>query len=322
MSPLYHILWVWARAGMCLYTARVSFHGREGVRTGAPTILACSHPNSFLDAVMMGVFHHRPVHFLARGDAFRKPRAARLLRSMGAIPIHRLSEGREHLHLNDETFRECISILKKGGAVLIFSEGLSEHGPGVRPLRKGTARLAWMAWHEDGLRDLVVQPVGFCYSSYAALPKRVAISYGQPMLAQDGPEAESPAHFYTAFNEVLHGRLAESVARSAAAQNRKSKAPWRWLLLPPAAIGFLLHFLYYAAATSFVRRKTRDTVFYDSVLFGVLLLTYPVYVVLFTVVAAAVSASAWGWVGIFILPATAWALKSWRAYAVGEKTAA
>ena len=310
MSPLHHILRGWARAAMVLYTSRVAIHGRENALLHSPTILACNHPNSFLDAVMMGVFHHRPVHFLARGDAFRKPRAARILRSLGAIPIHRLSEGREHLHLNDDTFRECISILKEGGTVLIFSEGLSEHRPGVRPLRKGTARLAWMAWHEEGLRNVVVQPVGFCYHSYTALPKRVDISYGQTMTATDGPAAESPAHFYTAFNDVLHARLMESVERSTVAQRKNKAVPWQWPLLPLAAVGFVLHGWYYAALKRLVRRRTKGTVFYDSVLFGLLLLTYPLFVLLFSImVVVVVSGSAWGWLALGVLPVSAWAMK-------------
>lgn len=308
MSLLYRLLREWARIGLCFYTARV--HIKRGTETTAPrpTILACNHPNSFLDAILLGVFHQRPVHFLARGDAFRKPWAAKILRSIGAIPIHRLSEGREHLHLNDEAFRECLAILKKGGTVLIFSEGLSEHGTGVRPLRKGTARLVWMAWQEGGMMDVVVQPVGLRYNSFSALPKQVCIGYAKPMRATDEWPVGNPAHFYAAFNEVLHSRLAECVS-APLGERRSSRANKRWFLLPLSAAGMLLQGPYYAACRSFVRWKTEGTVFYDSVLFGVLLLTYPVFVLLLTVAVVLITREPWAWMLLVGLPVTAWAMK-------------
>lgn len=318
MSVAYRILRGWARLGMSLYTTSVKLEGAPGKASSAPTILACNHPNSFLDAVMMGVFHPRPVYFLARGDAFRKPRAARILRSIGAIPIHRLSEGREHLHLNDATFEECLAILRSGGTVLIFSEGLSQHGTGVRPLGKGTARLAWMAWSEEGLANTVVLPVGLRYSSFTHAPKCVGICYGAPMLRQDGGlPMDSAAHFYGAFNDRLHSRLLESVSKG---EHLISQSPrqWRRLLLPLATVGWIVHAPYYLPVKRFVKRKTLDTVFYDSVLFGLLLLTYPLYVVVLTVAAVLLSGSAFGWTVLILLPLSAWATKEWKGAARAE----
>src|SRR5690606_5629210 len=90
-----------------------------------PLILACSHPNSFFDALVMGAYHPRQLHFLARGDAFKHPRAAKALRLLNMIPIYRLSEGKENLDNNKHTFEQCMKVLKHKGAILIFSEGIS-----------------------------------------------------------------------------------------------------------------------------------------------------------------------------------------------------
>ena len=312
MSMLYTALRGWARLGLWIFTDRVTIERDPGADSSGPAILACNHPNSFLDAILMGVFHPRPLHFLARGDAFRKPWAARILRSIGAIPIHRLSEGREHLYLNDETFRECLTILRGGGTVLIFSEGLSQHGDGVRPLRKGTARLAWMAWHEEGLREVAVQPVRFRYQSFTSAPKRVAIRYAAPIGATDIPTTDSPSHFYLDFNQELQARLS-TVPSGAALRNARQRVAWLWLLAPFAVVGVVSQGWYYLLVKRLAQRKTRGTVFYDSVLFGLLLLTYPLLVLLVAGAAAVLWKGTAGIAALLVLPFTAWALKSWVA---------
>jgi len=312
MNVLYTALRGWARLGLWLFTDRVTIERARGKDCSGPAILACNHPNSFLDAILMGVFHPRPLHFLARGDAFRKPWAARILRSMGAIPIHRLSEGREHLHLNDETFRECLTILRGGGTVLIFSEGLSEHGEGVRPLRKGTARLAWMAWHEEGLSEVAVQPVRLWYHSFVRAPKRVTIRYAEPMKSGDIPTTDSPSHFYLDFNQELYRRLTTFLPDTSPHDIRQ-RAAWLWLLAPFAAAGVVSQGWFYWLIKRLAERKTRDTVFYDSVLFGLLLLTYPLFIFLMVGVATVCWSYAAGIAALFALPFTAWAAKSWVA---------
>ncbi len=55
--------------------------------------MACNHPNSFLDAIIIGAHFKRPVHFLARGDVFKHPLSKAILIRLKVIPIYRLSEG-------------------------------------------------------------------------------------------------------------------------------------------------------------------------------------------------------------------------------------
>ena len=45
----------------------------------------------------------------------------------------------------------------------------------------------------------------------------------------------------------------------------------------PAAAGFLLNAALFYSLKMFVKRKTKGTVFYDSVLFGSLMIAYPLY---------------------------------------------
>lgn len=124
---LYTFVKCLVRSGLLLYCRKIVFTNRSLLKEKGPLLLACNHPNSFFDAVLLGAFFKQPVHFLARGDAFKDPLASKILKALKLIPIYRLREGKEYLALNDATFERCTEILKEGGIVLIFSEGLCEN---------------------------------------------------------------------------------------------------------------------------------------------------------------------------------------------------
>lgn len=310
MNALYPVIRLWARAGLWLFTERISVRNQSEAAPAAPAILACTHPNSFLDAVIMGVIYPRPVYFLARGDAFAHPLAARLLRAVGALPIYRLREGREHLHRNDQTFQECLDIFRKGGTILIFPEGLSEQGTEVKPLKKGAARLARLAWQDGGLEHVTVQPAALRYHSFTRAPKRIAVGYGHHIGIADIPAESGEAHFYQAFNAALHQRLSATVPdeRDTARRTRSM----RWLLLPLALTGWLLQGWFYLLIKRLVRRKTAGTVFYDSVLFSLLLFSYPLLVLLLATIATGIGGLTAGLIMVAALPVTAWAMKAFK----------
>jgi 1-acyl-sn-glycerol-3-phosphate acyltransferase len=141
--------------------------------------LAVNHPNSFFDAIVVGVFFKQPVYFLARGDAFKNKWARLILTSLKCIPVYRIREGKEFLHLNESSFEKCREIFKKGGIVLIFSEGLCLNEWNIRALKKGTARLALSSWEMPEIGpDLKILPVGVNYSSFRKGPKKIWIRFG------------------------------------------------------------------------------------------------------------------------------------------------
>lgn len=128
----------------------LSFHFKEiksfnvqAIPKNGPLLIAASHPNSFLDAILIATTLKRPLHFLARSDVFKQKWSNFILRKLNLIPIYRLREGRENLHKNEETFEECYQILKNNGAILIFAEGISVGDKLLRPLKKGLARIAF-----------------------------------------------------------------------------------------------------------------------------------------------------------------------------------
>src|ERR687883_270594 len=63
---------------------------------------------------------------------------------------------------NVEAFRAVVGALRRGGAVLVFPEGISHDRPELAPLKTGVARLALDA-HAEGVRELVIVPIGIIF---------------------------------------------------------------------------------------------------------------------------------------------------------------
>lgn len=197
-----------------VFFRKVYLSGASQIPAGQPVILACNHPNSFLDAVLLAVLLPRPLHFLARSDVFDTPVKRWLLSRLHLMPIYRLEEGASHLHRNEETFDRCYEILKNNGMVLIFSEGICVLEKRLRPLRKGTARLAFGAEanHQFNLH-LQVVPVGLNYTYPSRFRQEVMIGVGAPVAVGKWQHRylTQPGKAIREFNEVLRRELEKQI---------------------------------------------------------------------------------------------------------------
>ncbi len=310
---MYSFVKIWVRLALHFYCSKIVINTKHQYIGDAPLILASTHPNSFFDAMILGATHPRTFYFLARGDAFTKKWAIPFLRSLNMRPIYRLSEGKENLDKNRQTFDQSVEILKEKGALIIFSEGICVNEWKLRPLKKGTARIAWMCWEEENQKDLIVQPVGMNYHSFEGVPKRICIEYG-PAISSDDVSRDNPANFYNEFNDLLTERLeplcfAEDDVRL---KKNPGKILLKVLLALPALLGLLVHRVPYVFWRGFIKDKTKRTVFYDSVLFASLLILYPIIVLLVTIITVVITSNVlWGLL-FFILPFTAWSYKQYK----------
>lgn len=187
---------------------KIEVSGLENLPPNCPVIFACNHPNSFLDSIVLTTSTHRPLYYTARGDFFKSKIAARLLRYINILPVFRKEEGIKYLNKNNETFSGCIEILKKNGAVIIFSEGVCENEWDLRPLRKGTARLAHKAWNETDIGDkLKIVPVAIHYSSWLKTRPRVYIEFLENIDRKYFSDITEEGLFNKKFNEILKNIL-------------------------------------------------------------------------------------------------------------------
>jgi 1-acyl-sn-glycerol-3-phosphate acyltransferase len=180
---LYYWLKLMMRMALAVYYRKRTFTGFEGVPAEGPVIFACNHPNSFLDAMIVGASIKRETHFLARSDVFNSPLKLWILSQFKLIPIYRLQEGAENLSKNQQTFERCHAIFRKGGAVLMFSEGLCIQEMRLRPLKKGTARIA-LEYSKDGA-PLTIIPTGLNYLKPTQFREDILVSMDTPFNAAD-----------------------------------------------------------------------------------------------------------------------------------------
>lgn len=202
---LYKILQFIIAQSLKVHYKNIKVFNAAALPEKGPLIIAPSHPNSFLDALVVAVNIKRPLYFLARSDVFRKKWAAFLLKKLQLIPIYRLSEGVENLHKNEETFEHCHEILANEGALLIFPEGVSKQEKKLQELKKGLARIAFSFVHDYPNKNLSIVPVGINYDKITAFNSHVLIGFGFPFTLDTWTKdyQEKPNLAYQAFNIYL-----------------------------------------------------------------------------------------------------------------------
>jgi len=300
-----------ARLAIKIFCRKIVINKPAMLNEKGPLLLACNHPNSFLDSVILNTLFEQPVWSLARGDVFKKPFYAKLLTALKILPVYRTSEGVENLSENYKTFDACIRIFKTNGIVTIYSEGKCINEWHLRPLKKGTARLAAKAWEEN--IPLAVLPVGLNYNSFRLFGKNVFINFGD-IINQDYFNQNEPDGLrHQSFNNKLQMQL-EKLVFEIPKIDKKQKQKLaidqpllkKLLLSIPALLGWLLHIPLYLPVKKLALSRTRGTDHFDSVLVAILLFTYPLYIIL-SITLAWILTNCW-WVIFFLLvaPFTAW----------------
>lgn len=193
--------------GLKLFFGGVKLIDTARIPKEGAIILAPNHQGAFMDAMLVGTYTGRPVHFLTRADIFKKGWVSSILKSLHMMPIYRIRDGIQSLSGNDEVFEACFQLLREGKAVLIFPEG--NHGPEyyLRPISKGSARLALDA--RDTLEPsipLYVVPVGINYFSHKWPFAKVKIKFGEAI------DTSSYRELYLEHKQKAYNKFKEDLA--------------------------------------------------------------------------------------------------------------
>ena len=310
---LYQFLKIWVRLAAKIFCRRIIINHPALLKIEGPVLLASNHPNSFLDAILLDILFEKPIWSLARGDVFKKPFYSKVLTMLKMLPVYRTSEGVENLEANYKTFDACKEIFRNKGIVLMFSEGKCINEWHLRPLMKGTARLAISSW-QDGLEVKVV-PVGINYSSFRRFGKNIFINFGNLITNDESNSKETDGRKNLAFNNRLQNELEQLVFKiNTTDKNQQEKQLAlragiirKVLLILPACLGFLFNAPLYLPIRYYTRTRTNISDHYDSVLITLLILLYPFYLLLVTFFLCLITCN---WEGLFVLPVfpfTAWA---------------
>ena len=307
---LYRILFFPARIAIHFYCRKIIVNNKEILAEAGPLLIASNHPNSFMDAVIVSTLFKSPVYSLARGDAFNRKIAAKLLKSCNMLPVYRKSEGAGNLRINYDTFNECEKLFKQNKIVLIFSEGGCINEWKLRPIRKGTARLALNAWQNN--IPLKVLPLGINYSSFKFFGKNVTLNFGKVISKNNLPASAIDGKRINEFNEKLNEQLKELVFEiqqddyETVASLFYSKQPVlkKILLFLPAIIGFIINAPLYFVLHLII--KDRATDHYDSIMMGLLFFLFPIYVFVITLIVFAFTKSLYSLLLLAFLPFAVW----------------
>jgi 1-acyl-sn-glycerol-3-phosphate acyltransferase len=259
---LIYILRLFIRGALWLFCIDIKIINKHLLNNKKPVLIIANHPNSFLDAIIIGSQYKKPINFLARGDVFNKKHHRFLLGLLKMIPIYRLRDGKQNLHLNEFAFNETVRLIKKGESVLIFIEGTCINDHTLQPFKKGAARIIEKLNEQKVYYQIHI--VGIAYNQLRGIGKEINLCINE--FKFDSSIISSQDKII--FNKQVYNILSTSIYKSKQQTNIK-KTPL-----------YFLHYFYYHLMKKITTKVTRGTVFFDSVLFSLLLFTYPLFLLL------------------------------------------
>lgn len=308
---LYSFVKIIARLALPIYCRDLAINRKELLKHKGPLLLAVNHPNSFLDAIILCTLFDGTVYSLARGDAFKNKTAGKILSLFKMFPVFRVSEGVENMEENYKTFDLCKNIFKQNGIVLIFSEGRCINEWHLRPLKKGTARLAISSWKDE--IDLKILPVAINYSSFKKFGKNIKLYFGDMITKEDIDYKDTHGNAIKQFNETLRSQLSEYVFEIKSTDKATlhktfyvdQPALKRILLFIPALIGLLVHAPVYYFLKWLGNYLIKEDGHGDSKLIALLFVCYPFFLFAISTLLYSYTQNWLSFLSLLILPFTA-----------------
>lgn len=206
---LYRALKILIQFGIKLFYKEVRVINAANLDHDGPIILIANHPNTLMDAWMLGLASKRPIFFMAKATFFNSSFKKWLLTRLNMIPVNRANDGKIKGVSNQDSFEACYQLLEKGGVLAIFPEGSSFQERKLRDLKSGAARIALeVERRNQGLLNVKVVPLGLFYSDPEKFRSQVQIEIGKPIdvkpyLNQENGVRQLTNHFKLALESVI-----------------------------------------------------------------------------------------------------------------------
>jgi len=175
-----------ARIALGINFKKIHLANLDKLPMDKPVLLVTNHPTAFIEPCIFGSYLDRPVHFMVRGDLFKKPLYAKLMNDIKMIPIFRRTDGYDNIKNNYGTFEYVYELLKDGQLIQILAEASTAQVKRLRPLKKGTARMAFGALEKYGKdQDIMLVPCGLNYTAADEYRSDVMAVFGDPIPIQE-----------------------------------------------------------------------------------------------------------------------------------------
>jgi glycerol-3-phosphate O-acyltransferase/dihydroxyacetone phosphate acyltransferase len=196
-----------------VFFRRIQLKKGSRIREKGPMFIAMNHPSAFMDPMTFSwtVFYPR-TRYMARGDAFKKGLARKILESMGVVPIYRMRDGGiENVRKNLDSFNIAYDLLDNDQKIMVFAEGVCVQERRLRPIQKGTAKMSFSFLERGGNENLKIIPAGLNYSTPARFRGDVFINVGEPIFVKDYYEAykQQPAQTIVKLTALIEEKMQE-----------------------------------------------------------------------------------------------------------------
>ncbi|HZJ01648.1 MAG TPA: 1-acyl-sn-glycerol-3-phosphate acyltransferase [Gemmatimonadaceae bacterium] len=267
--------------------------GREKIPLAGPVIIAASHHNALVDALIAGWISPRRLTLTAKATLMDSVLLRWLFPIVGVVPLRRVSDELKKGNTknvdparNVGAFEAILDVLEKGEMVLIFPEGISHSNAELAPLKTGASRIALEARDKRHIQNLQIVPLGLSFEAKGNPGTAVLAEVGEPIAINDvgttGVES---------LTDLLSSRLAAvSLKQPHPSPDRESvkrREGVRPLASPLGAWGELTHryIINYARDLAVKRSRTPDEPAMLTIIYALLFILGS-YVLQFALVAA------------------------------------
>lgn len=214
---LYRLLKIVVGIGIRFYYKEIKIAQRKNLLDSGPCLLLANHPNTLMDAWIVGFISKRPIYFMAKATFFNSPLKLRILKSLNMIPINRQGEGKMDGVNNASSFEACYQLLEEGKCLVIFPEGTSYLERHLRELKTGAARIVLETEKRNhGKLKVKVIPLGLNYLEANRFRSSILVNVGAPIEVVDFlPEyEEKPSQGAKRLTETFRIRMEQLLAYS------------------------------------------------------------------------------------------------------------
>lgn len=179
-----------------VFFRRIEVAGLDRVPREGAVIFVLNHPNALVDPLFMLGLVPRRISMLAKSTLFHVPVLGSAMRALDVLPVYRRQDSGADTKLNRETFSSCFELLRRGGSIALFPEGISHSEPQLQPLKTGAARIALSTFATNNnagnssrytagdVQQLKIVPVGLYYTAKTTFRSNALICFGKPLTVE------------------------------------------------------------------------------------------------------------------------------------------